>query len=152
MAQFAQGLFDSGFAIGVARYLDRYLDQEDPRIVVMVNVAGVITVPAIVDTGASWCVIDPEIFAEIADRIPASAPVSSLLIRGVLYEGNLVRLTMRLEVDAGQSPEIDGTVFVPTLPPNETWSFPNFLGLHGFLERVRFAVDPGDDMFYLGSV
>jgi len=52
----------------------------------------------------------------------------------------------------GQDLEIEATVFVPTLPPGETWRHPNFIGLSGFLERIRFAVDPEENAFYFGLI
>jgi len=44
------------------------------------------------------------------------------------------------------------TMFIPQLQSGESWLLANFLGLSGFLERVRFAVDPANCMFYLGPI
>lgn len=48
--------------------------------------------------------------------------------------------------------EVNATVFVPNLRPNEVWPYPSFLGLSGFLERLRFALDPSENAFYFGAV
>ncbi|MGA9380505.1 MAG: hypothetical protein WBV73_17210 [Phormidium sp.] len=35
----------------------------------------------------------------------------------------------------------------------EYWGdFPSFIGLNGFLERIRFAIDPNTDTFYFGQI
>jgi len=57
-----------------------------------------------------------------------------------------------LEIEAGENFEVSATVFVPTLPAGEQWRYPNFLGLTGFLERIRFAIDPEESVFYFSSV
>ena len=56
-----------------------------------------------------------------------------------------------LEAERGESLDIEATVFVPILPPGETWLHPNFIGLDGFLNRIRFAIDPEENAFYFGS-
>jgi len=38
----------------------------------------------------------------------------------------------------------------PILKSGQAWSYPNFLGLDGFLSRIRFAVDPTENVFYFG--
>lgn len=52
---------------------------------------------------------------------------------------------------SGLDLEVDATAFVPTLPSGERWPDPNFLGLSGFLERIRFAIDPAENAFYFGT-
>jgi hypothetical protein len=59
---------------------------------------------------------------------------------------------MRLPADGGEDLEVDGTAFVPTLAPGDPWPLPDFLGLAGFLQRVRFAVDPAENTLYFGRV
>jgi hypothetical protein len=152
MASFSQPLFASGFAVGATRYLDRYLGQDDTRIVLIASLAGRVTIEAIVDTGAPWCVLDPGLVDLIADLIVDEVPVAALAIRGVVYTGRLVRVRLGIQVDIGESREIEVTAFVPTLEPDEQWPLPNFLGLSGFLERIRFAVDPAESTFYFGPI
>ena len=47
--------------------------------------------------------------------------------------------------DEGESCEVDATLFV-----SRDWVYGNFVGYSGFLERIRFAVDPGANDFYFG--
>src|SRR6266849_5331596 len=62
MAQFETLLIDGGCATGVTRYADHYLgDQRNARIVVTIASIGGHAIPMIVDTGAPWCVLDPEL-------------------------------------------------------------------------------------------
>lgn len=65
--------------------------------------------------------------------------------------GSLVRLNISLEAEQGQDLTVEATTFIPNL--KEQWgNFPSFLGLSGFLERIRFAIDPLTDTFYFGSL
>jgi hypothetical protein len=66
MGQFNQPLFDSGFASGLVYYEDHYPGQDpSARIVLTITIAGLHTVPAIIDTGAPWCLLDADILAEL---------------------------------------------------------------------------------------
>ena|SRR5215471_2332109 len=47
--------------------------------------------------------------------------------------------------EQGESLNIEASVFVAA-----DWYLGNFLGYTGFLERLRFAVDPGTNTFYFG--
>lgn len=59
---------------------------------------------------------------------------------------------MRFEASIGEPQEVTATVFVPTLHPDDEWRHPNFIGLDGFLNRIRFAVDPATNLFYFGEL
>lgn len=48
----------------------------------------------------------------------------------------------------GESLTLDVTAFLP----DDRWNLPNMLGLTGCLERIRFAVDPANDLFYFGAI
>src|SRR5215475_412564 len=135
MARFERLFRDGNFASHVTRYNDYYPRQEQStRIVLTINVAGLLTLPAIVDTGAPWCILDPETLSLIETGIEGTyVPSGRLLIRGVLYEGRLVRIPIGIMTTQGDSSEVDATVFVPTLASGDTWSHPNFIGLEGLL-------------------
>jgi hypothetical protein len=75
-----------------------------------------------------------------------------LHIRGFAYSGWFYRVPIRLEASLGQQLEIDATAFVPELLPGQDWPFPNFIGLDGFLSRIRFAVDPATNLFFFGPL
>jgi hypothetical protein len=154
MARFAQLLIGGHFATGIASYEDYYPgQQQSARIVLRITAAGSLTVPAIVDTGSPWCILDPVIIELIETRVEATyAPNERLLIRGTLYEGRLLRIPISIATEQGSNYEIDVTVFVPTLDPADSWPHPNFIGLEGFLNRIRFAIDPTENSFYFGPV
>ena len=153
MGRFNQPLFDSGFASGLVYYEDQYPGQDPTaRIVLTVTVAGLHTVQAIVDTGAPWCLFDADILAELESMHADTLPIERLTIRGVLYQGRLTRIVLSLRADEGEDLDLEATVFVPILNPGETWNVPNFIGLQGLLSRIRFAVDPAENVFYFGPI
>jgi hypothetical protein len=53
------------------------------------------------------------------------------------FEGNLYRVDVGLTADWGEPLAIEGTFLFC-----ENWQGPTVLGFHGFLERIRFAIDP----------
>jgi hypothetical protein len=61
--------------------------------------------------------------------------------------GRLERITVWFRVDEGRSAEIEATWFL-----SEDWFGPIVIGWKGCLERLRFALDPGDNTFYLGEL
>lgn len=154
MARFAQLLISGNFATGVIHYEDLYPGQEQSaRVVLPVIVEGRLIVHAVVDTGAPWCIIDPETARQVGAVIRADyEPDRRLMVRGTWYEGKLLRMGISLEAEQGNSLDIDATVFVPTLPPGDMWPHPNFIGLEGLLNRIRFAVDPDENAFYFGPI
>ncbi|MBM4457122.1 MAG: hypothetical protein FJ011_05055 [Chloroflexi bacterium] len=74
-----------------------------------------------------------------------------LNVRGERFAGRLVRTNLTLLADDGEDLMVEATVFVPILRPEQTWVYPNFLGLDGLLSRIRFAVDPAENVLYFGS-
>jgi hypothetical protein len=61
---------------------------------------------------------------------------------GALYSGQVV-----FEALKGRSLDLEITAF---LSPD--WQGGNFLGYEGFLQRIRFAVDPESNLFYFGRI
>jgi hypothetical protein len=65
--------------------------------------------------------------------------------------GSLHRINISLlaEQNSGYDLTVDSSIFV-----SEEWPGPIVLGYRGFLERTRFALDPGvvpgEQMFYFG--
>lgn len=154
MAQFAELLSSGGFASAVTYYTDHYPGlEENARIVLSITLEGNLTTEAIVDTGAPWVVIDPELADELGlDN--AYEPERTLNIRGVNYAGSLHRIGICLQAEniSESNPEIIATAFVPMLSAGEQWGLPNFIGLDGFLSRIRFAIDPEDNAFYYNPI
>ena len=71
----------------------------------------------------------------------------SCLCRDERVRGTLHRLTLTLLAE-GEDVQIDSTAFVPDASYEGVPELPSILGLHGCLERVRFAFDPHTDTFY----
>jgi hypothetical protein len=152
MARFDALLIEHGFAVGSTPFEDRYPgDEHNARIVLTVTPEDGPSTPMIVDTGAPWCILGPELaeawgttFHEIY------RPSERLNIRGISYTGRLVRATIVLKATSGEDLALEATIFIPDVEPGETWNLPNFLGLDGLLNRIRFAVDPTENVFYFG--
>lgn len=138
----------------MTRYEDHYPGYEQSaRLVIEVNVENRYTVPAIVDTGAPWCVLDPELAQQLqVTQAVSYEPTTMLIIRQGSYKGRLLKLNLTLQAEQGEDLSVDATVFIPSLGPGELWPHPNFIGLDGFLSRIRFAVDPGENAFYFGPL
>ncbi len=105
---------------------------------------------ALLDTGAQWSVIGGELGEILADqlgeaqrRLRMSTPHGNL-------DGNLHRLDIHVVADRGRCISVESSVVV--IP---TWPGPPVLGYRGFLERLRFALDPGcrdrNQWFYFGE-
>ena len=136
----------SAFSTGMSSYLDadpRH-PSETSRIHVRVEFDGE-SVLALLDTGAAWSVLNAELAQELGlfERDGESATISS---RAGKIEGKLVSATTTLVADEGESIEVDSTVFV-----SSDWPEGNFIGYSGFLERIRFAIDPRSNSFVFGA-
>jgi hypothetical protein len=106
---------------------------------------------ALLDTGAEWSVIGGETAKILEDEL--DTPIEKLTmstrlgrINGSLHRINIILLA---EQNSGYDLTIDSSVFV-----SKDWLGPIVLGYRGFLERIRFAIDPGvapgEQMFYFG--
>jgi hypothetical protein len=143
-------LLPKDFARGVVGYSDNDPTQTYSRIVIPVRFDGLL-VAAMVDTGAPYCILDPEAAAALSVDESSIIAYDRLTIRGHVFNGGICRLPITLMADRGDGLTIDATVFIPSLEPGQLWTAPNFLGLGGFLERLRFAVDPFQNLFYFGT-
>ena len=138
------------FATGSSGYVDA--DPEfpgsDARIVIRVAIHQFPRpVLAIVDTAAPWCIFQPEVGFHLQRTfIPAEESVV-LSTRFGRFGGRLYRGLITLPVDEGEPLDVDATVFI-----SPDWRGPNFLGYEGFLQRIRFAVDPESNLFYFGRI
>jgi len=104
------------------------------------------------DTGSTWCILNPNIVTLLGDMVEETyKPTEPLIIRGIRYEGRLVRVAIRLYAEVGTDLEIEATAFVPTLSAEDKWDVPDFIGLTGFLQRIRFAVDPRQNLLYFAE-
>ena len=140
------------FATGGIKYEYRPATPRETtnRIILEVQIEGV-TTQAVVDTGAPYVICAPTIAERAGVDSTLALARQTMLVRGMRLEGFVVRLNMTLKAEIGEDLTVDATVFVPEVP--EYWGdFPSFIGLTGFLERIRFAVDPNEDMFYFGQL
>lgn len=135
------------FCIGRSRFSDRIETSEaqTPKIFVKIepNSLGM-PILAQLDTGSSWSILDPEVARELSllDGGGMSAKISTRL--GV-FDGRLERTQIAILADDGDTLNVEATVFV-----SPDWIGGNFIGYGGLLERIRFAVDPSDNVFYFG--
>jgi hypothetical protein len=140
------------FAIGAINYAYRPAITNDTtnRIIIGVYVEDSIT-EAVLDTGAAYPIISPKIAKQAGlDRVKPLER-KRMLVRGMWLEGSIIRLNMTLPADEGEDLTVDATAFIPDV--EEYWGdFPGFIGQLGFLERIRYAVDPGTDTFYFGTL
>ncbi|MEM7531904.1 MAG: hypothetical protein AAF639_07005 [Chloroflexota bacterium] len=107
----------------------------------------------LVDTGAPWCIMDPLEIEPIQNQVePMFRSETPMSIRGITYTGWIYRVPMTIPAIEGEPLDVDATVFVPDLRAGETWLHPNFIGLDGFLNRIHFAINPVENLFYFGAV
>jgi hypothetical protein len=146
---FANGETFASGALGY-EYVPVTETETTNRIIFQVEIQGIPTL-AVLDTGAPYVICAPKVASE-AGVDPASAlERKTMLIRGMRLPGFVVRLNIRLVAREGEDLNVDATVFVPD--SEALWGdFPSFIGLTGFLERIRFALDPNTDTFYFGSL
>ena|SRR5579859_3204670 len=154
MRRFSDLIGPESFAIGILTYTDRFgTDQaQNTRIVVTLQFGSRLISNAVIDTGALWCILNPEKAEQIAPHQKEQLGTERLIVRGLTYTGHLFRIPVTVIADEGSDLIVDATVFVPVLQEDEQWLHPNFLGLDGFLDRLRFAVDPAENAFYFGPI
>lgn len=141
------------FANGAIDYFYRpAVGDITPRIILQVAIQGVL-VDAILDTGAPYVVCTPHIAQVIGLRPDPHAERITLGIRGSRQHGYLHRLSLTFVATQGESLDIDATIFVPDAEWEASWGdHPSYIGLTGCLERMRYAVDPDNDIFYFGPL
>jgi hypothetical protein len=106
---------------------------------------------ALLDTGAEWSVIGGETAKILGDELGSPIERFTMSTRLGRIQGSLHRINISLlaEQNSGHDLTVDSSVFV-----SEEWLGPIVLGYRGFLERIRFALDPGvvpgEQMFYFG--
>lgn len=141
----------SAFATGVCAYASRPATEGEllTRLFVPVLVEGVET-QAIVDTGGAYLILRPDMGAALGLEPSGSLGSGTITVRGTRYDGVLHRVPLAFSATAGEDVIVEATVFVPELAPGNVWTLPTYLGWHGCLERVRFAVDPAAEQFFFG--
>jgi hypothetical protein len=131
------------------RYIPATAGESTNRIFMTVQIAG-FPIESVVDTGAPYVILAPEFTRVIGLNHNSALYRERMLIRGMRLDGSVYRFNMTLVATLGDDLDLQATIFVPD--SREMWgNFPSFIGLGGFLERIRFAIDPTDDTFYFGS-
>lgn len=147
-------LFSNGdsFATGAVSYDYRPATTVETtnRLILAVEIEGIFT-EAVIDTGAPYVVCPPKVARQAGIDVSSALDSMTMLIRGMRLQGFRVRLNVTLKAEEGEDLDVDATAFVPEV--EEYWGdFPAFLGLTGFLERIRFGIDPNTDTFYFGKL
>ena len=147
-------LFPDGeyFATGAINYAYRpaITSETTNRIIIVVSVEDSIT-EAVLDTGAPYPIISPKIAKQAGLNRVKPLERTKMVVRKMKLEGSIIRLNMTLTADNGKDLTVNATAFIPD--SEECWGdFPCFIGQLGFLERIRYAVGPATDTFYLGTL
>jgi hypothetical protein len=135
------------FSTGRARFFDDApgVEEGTAKIYAKVEAEGLgAPILAQVDTGTAWSILAPEVAEAITLLDGAGEPVT-LGTRYGPIRGRLENTTILILADDGESFEVRATVFC-----SREWPGGNFLGYSGLLERIRFAVDPQQNLFYFG--
>ena len=138
------------FLTGVSRYSDFHPERREPlsRIYVSFRPQDArIRFVGLLDTGGHFCILSPEVVDLIGDTLGGSEGETSLLTAQGRISGKLFRHTIELLATRGDSLAVEATVLV-----SPQWRGPSVLGYTGFLDRMRFAIDPLENKFYFGSV
>ncbi|MCS6327141.1 MAG: hypothetical protein H8K06_08665 [Nitrospira sp.] len=97
-----------------------------------------------VDTGAAWSILDADI-AEALDLFDDQGEIVPISTRAGSFKFRLKNIPVQILAQQGDSLLVNAIVAV-----ERGWRYGNFLGYTGFLERVKFAVDPASNLFYFG--
>ncbi len=140
------------FAAGAAQYAYRPATEHEiaPRITVEVEVAG-LQLAAFVDTGGIYFVCPPVVELLLGLKPADSVGQDWILLRGQRIGGLLYRIPLTFIAAEGEDLTIDATAFIPQDAHLDWGSFPCILGMQGCLERLCFAVDPMNEIFYFGE-
>lgn len=128
--------------------------ETTPRVVLPIAI-GNYEISAFVDTGGVFFICAPDLAQKLRlepdDGIPIKKPI---LWRGRPLKGTLHTLAIKFLAIEGHSLIIEVTAFVPTVSSADEAdeTVPCVLGMQGCLEKMRFAVDPENDLFYFGSL
>jgi len=156
MPKFDRLLFDNGFAVGSTIYEDHYPGYGSQNHIVITLTPSQdesLSIRAIVDTGAKWCIIDPVIaedwekhFFNIYD------PHEIVKIRGNEFKGIIAHANIALNAaSSGNDLVLTARFFIPHLESHQIYAMPNFIGLDGMLNYMRFAIDPSENVIYFGK-
>jgi hypothetical protein len=137
------------FCGGRSRFLDTQPGSNEATSKIYVKIVpeplGEILV-AQLDTAAAWTILDADV-ADAMSLLQGDGFRTPLSTRFGRLQGRLERLRVDIVADDGDSCGVEATVWV-----SREWRHGNFLGYEGFLNRIRFAIDPTENRFYFGAV
>lgn len=136
------------FATGAAVYFDVDPRRRDrhARIYVPFQPEGAPSAfLALLDTGASYCILNEEAASQTRAHLTGSLDQVELRTPYGLVRGDLYSHRIRLIAAEGEPLDFDAIVFIPP-----EWNGPCFIGYTGALDRLRFAVDPRKNRFFFG--
>jgi hypothetical protein len=102
---------------------------------------------ALLDTGSEWCLLPSRVSRAVGYDLTPDDVVPPLLTRFGRIFGQLERIPIQFVAEEGIALQIDATCF---LSPD--WPGPMVIGWKGGLERIRIALDPGEEAFYFASL
>jgi len=134
---------------GRSRYRSDYVHGLDQLLVAVTCRAegSADVIPALLDTGAEWCVAAPALAAAFGWSDGERIADATLSTRFGSMEGYLARVSLLLPALEGSDVRVEATCFIA-----EHWPGPLVIGWKGCLERIRFALDPVDESFYFADL
>lgn len=142
------------FTTGMMDYIFNTIppDNTNNRIILIIKVEEIPTI-AVIDTGAPYLIIAPSLANRLDKDNKFSLEKINIEIRGNKFSGNLFRVEVILPASDGESHSFEATAFIPEQEQEEKWgNLPTFLGVASCLDRIRFAIDPGEMKFHFGNL
>jgi hypothetical protein len=136
------------FTSGRSRFFDQHPRFAEPtaKVFVQVEIPGYDgPLLAQVDTGAAYSILETAV-AEATGLLGRDGSSTRISTRLGTILGKLIRHRLTLIADAGESLELDMTLFV-----SEGWTGPTVLGYSGCLDHLRVGLDALPNMFYFGE-
>ena len=100
-----------------------------------------------VDTAAPWCIFEPAVGRAIRDHVEIIEENVSIDSRLGRFQGVLGNGRLKIVAEEGENLDVEVLMFL-----SANWPGGNILGYEGFLDRIRFAVDPHRNRFYFPSL
>ncbi len=122
--------------------------DDNGRIAIPLLLAGRQEIVAMVDTGATYSILAPNVVAELGIDLTIGYRPGELKTWRGSYEGWLCRIPVTLKALYGEDIDLEPNFFIPDngWPDNL-----NFVGLQTFLFEIPFAIDPRENLFYFGK-
>jgi hypothetical protein len=120
----------------------------DPKVYVPMAVGQAsLRMLAMVDTRATYSVVDASVAAFLGAFEDADVPEATLSTRYGKLTGRLVRRDVWILPAEGAALHLEATLWACP-----EWSFGHVIGYSGLLDRLRFAIDPGRNHFHFGPL